>query len=272
MAEDLTVRTPAAATRAPRERRRRPHLRRFAIAYAALALITAAAALGLLYVWQLERPQARAWSQWQPTQEGEARLWEISAFVMGRYANNSTTLPLQALPGPPGVRLRAAGSVERVPLDGVVVSAGPTAGAAALDNSVMYVLCGRGNACAMHRDDVTSEEFGVVLQRAALELALYTFKYIEEIESVLFFLPPVDAGVDAQGQPQRLETAVFVKREDVSVNLDNPLAETLPGDVHDTRGAAARNVLRIVLPRLYTFTVENTTQGGTLLMLTPYRG
>ena len=74
-------------------------------------------------------------------------------------------------------------------------------------NSIMYSLCGLGDACSIS-EGVPSEARHALLRREALELSLYTFKNVDGIDSVTVFLPPRP---DGQAAP----TAVFLKRSDV---------------------------------------------------------
>ena len=54
--------------------------------------------------------------------------------------------------------------------------------------SMQYVLCGLGESCSIAHGEA-SEARHMLLRRQALELALYTFKYVDGIESVAIFLP-----------------------------------------------------------------------------------
>jgi hypothetical protein len=84
------------------------------------------------------------------------------------------------------------------------------------------VLCGLGESCAIAHGD-PSEARHMLLRRQALELALYTFKYVDGVDSVTVFLPP-PPGQDAQA------SAVFLQRGDVKSQLSKPLSKTLaPG-------------------------------------------
>ena len=51
------------------------------------------------------------------------------------------------------------------------------------------MLCGYGPGLH-HRDGGCDEERALLLRREAIELWLYTFKYIGNIESIIVFLPP----------------------------------------------------------------------------------
>ena len=61
-------------------------------------------------------------------------------------------------------------------------------------------ICGRGRNCGVVGDAV-QREFGAVLN-GTLELALYTFKYVDGVESLLFFMPSIPAPEEeADGAP-----------------------------------------------------------------------
>ena len=88
--------------------------------------------------------------------------------------------------------------------------------------SMQFQLCGLGESCSITQGQ-PSEARHMLLRRQALELALYTFKYVDGIEYVTVFLPP-PPGPDAQA------SAVFLKRGDVKDQLSKPLSKTLaPG-------------------------------------------
>ena len=57
----------------------------------------------------------------------------------------------------------------------------------------MYILCGAGGPpnCTINAGKPT-EERAEVLRREALELALYTFRYVDHTDSVLISFPPKD--------------------------------------------------------------------------------
>ena len=71
-----------------------------------------------------------------------------------------------------------------------------------------------GTACSIP-EGKASPARGQLLRREALELALYSFQYLDGIDSTLVLLPP-----RADGQAA---TAVFVERGDVRAQLDRPL-------------------------------------------------
>ena len=87
------------------------------------------------------------------------------------------------------------------------------------DKSVIYLLCGLGKNCKIPGEPTQAR--GTVLRREALELALYTFEYVDGVDNVLVFVPP------GPGQ-KKLTNALFFHRDDLSHNLTNPLSQPLP--------------------------------------------
>ena len=55
--------------------------------------------------------------------------------------------------------------------------------------TAMYILCGDGPHCAIN-EGKPSVARGTVLRREALELALYSFRYLDNTDSVVAFFPP----------------------------------------------------------------------------------
>ena len=266
MAEDLIIERPMTLVEPPkRERRRFVHARKFMLAYAALALL-ALGAVGLLYMGMTaEREEAQQWDAWAPTGEGEAGLWDIAREVASRYADGQAQTPFSALPGPPVARVRSGttGETEQIPLDAVLIT-GANADQVRLDTAVTYSICGRGQNCQITAENL-QREYRASLN-GALELALYTFKFEEDVESVLFFMPPVPAPPAEAGEDGLLDTAIFIQRKDVQGRLDAPLKET----PLDRSGDIDTGLLRFMRERLYTFTFDASSQGASLLRLTPY--
>ena len=88
-----------------------------------------------------------------------------------------------------------------------------------------------------------------LLRRQALELSLYTFKYVDGVDSVTVFLPPPPGGADRA-------TAVFLRRGDVKDELAQPLAQTIaPGapSIGQIPARELQTLNRITRPRLYRY-------------------
>ena len=249
--------------REPEQRRSRPYAGRFRLAYAALALLLAAAAAGLVLL--LARPGLTprpAWSAWQPTGTGLDRANEIAAFVSRQYRLPSGSQLVAVRAGPP--------LVQNVPITTIALSS-PSATGTRRDisvlpaqNSIVYVLCGLGPRCAI-REGKASRARLRLLERETLELALYTFAYMSDVDSVIAFLPP--------RRGDRPTLSMFFRRSELEAELERPLRETLPGGT--TPGPAsvppgeAVTISRLTDGHLFRFQFQPLADGGLVLVLDP---
>jgi hypothetical protein len=273
LAEDLSIVGPAVAERP--QRARGVHARKFAIAYVALAVIVVGAVGALVWAVGLNRQEERPWSAWQPAGEAEARLWQITDHVGAKYVDRHGRPIVQLLVSPPYVTQATEQGVTRIAVDGVIVKGRASdrsdarAGVFGPGRAFMYTMCSTGVDCALTAEQNSSPALGLRLQREILELALYTFKY-NDVEQLLLFLPPFGT-LDAAGRPVQAKTVAYLERDDLKAALASPLNETLPGSpgqATDARDRAA--VLSYIRPKLFTFAPEQGPQGLMLLTLTPY--
>ena len=104
-----------------------------------------------------------------------------------------------------------------------------------------------------------------LLHRESLELALYTFKYVDGADSVVTLLPP-RAG-------QQPTYALFFKKSDFGDELGKPLRQTLPGPGPFTAEAfpivEQAQVARLVTPHLFQYRYTQAPDGSALLYLSP---
>jgi hypothetical protein len=131
-------------------------------------------------------------------------------------------------------------------------------------NTVQFNLCGLGKSCSI-AEGQPSNERGQLLRREALELALYSFKYVDGVDSALMLLPP-----RADGQAA---TAVFLTKGDLGPMLGRPLEETLtapltPG-VGEIDADEAAAIDRTTLPRLYDYGWLQAQDSSLVMVLTP---
>jgi hypothetical protein len=229
---EATLAQPVAEEATPREERARRtgYRRRFGLIYMALGLVTAVGVGALIML--LARPEAGPapiWSVWKPSGSDTARVRQIADHVSTRYRFPEGDQLVAAIAGPPTVTA-GADPENPIPVRAIAVRPDTSTGKAEEDDikiidaskSMQYVLCGLGESCAIAHGD-PSEARHMLLRRQALELALYTFKYVDGVDSVTVFLPP-PPGQDAQA------SAVFLQRGDVKSQLSKPLSKTLaPG-------------------------------------------
>ena len=251
--------------------RRLAYRSRFAAFYVALAIIAGAGVGALLVLVGRGSPApAPAWSAWEPSGSVERRSAQIADHVADQYRLPSgKALVAITYAGPPTVT-GPDGSSFRVPA--IAVRPDTTAGRAEADdintldasNTVMYTLCGLGNACSIPEGKPTLER-GQLLRREALELALYSFRYLDGIDSALVLLPP-----RADGQAA---TAVFLERGDVRAELRRPLDQTLtapltPG-VGEIQPDEQQVIDRTTRSRVYQYSYLQAQDGSPVMVLTP---
>ena len=275
---DAPLATPVGETgnEEPRESRARlggAYRRRFAVVYLGLALI-AGVALGAFIV-LVSRPDAApdpVWSAWEPDGSETARVRQIADHVAKTYRTPEGEQLVVALAGPPTVTAGGETSTSPIPIRAIAVRPDTSTGQAEEDdieihdasNSMQFVLCGLGEGCAI-TEGAPSQARHSLLRREALELALYTFKYVDGIDSVTVFLPPPPGG-------ESPATAVFLRRGDVRKELSAPLRRTMsPGapPLGEIPATELETLNRITIPRLYQFEYTQAQDLSAVLVLDP---
>ncbi|TMJ94177.1 MAG: hypothetical protein E6G67_10265 [Actinobacteria bacterium] len=242
----------------------RSHRGRFVLAYGLLALVLAGAAAALVAVLTGPKPLTLPpWSAWQPSGNDLDRANEIASFVERRYRleNGSQLVAIRA--GPP--------QVQNVPITAIALSSPSTSGASKTNvsflpasNSIVYILCGLGDRCAVRSGKPSAERLRL-LRRETLELALYTFEYAQDIDSVVAFLPPKKGS--------RPTFTMFFQRSDLQAQLSRPLANTVtPGTPPLPKTIAAGEAATIdslTNAHLFKFQFQPLADGGVVLILDP---
>jgi hypothetical protein len=240
------------------ERARRGAYRyRFAAIYFVLAAVVGGAVGSFVVLATRDDPAPAAkWSAWEPDGSSTAMTRQIAARVSEAYRSPAGDQLVRAIAAPPSVT--AGDPPQQLPVPYIAVRPDTSRGQAEDDDidiydakaAVSYQLCGFGDACSI-TTGTASQERHLLLRRQALELSLYTFKYVKGIDSVLVFLPPPAATPDQV-------TSVFLRRDDVRDELSRPLGRTLPAQTVPTIGeiepAEINAIDRITGPRLYTHT------------------
>ena len=209
----------------PALRQPAPFRGRFGFVFGALAgIAVCAAALGVALIAAPgeDGPRlAENWSSWEPSTTSMVDgASDIAAHVGLQYRLDggdqlaqvrSSALELQG--SPLGVAVRPKGGELRF-LEG---------------DGLLYVLNGLGPNGAL--PGKASRKRGQLLQREALELALYSFRYLEDVTMVAVLLPPTASteGESPSSSGAAQTRAVFFRPGDLLSRLQVPLAETLPG-------------------------------------------
>lgn len=246
---------------------------RFSLVYVALAVV---AGVGIgAFVVLVSRPEAApapSWSSWQPDGSREARAKQIADHVSTRYRLPSGNQLVIALASTPKVTGNA--DVGDIPVSAIAIRPDTSKGQAeeedidivtdAPSTGMQYSLCGLGQACSI-TEGKPSEERHEMLRRQALELSLYTFKYVPDVGSVTVFLPPRP---DGSSSP----TAIFLKKGDVDDLLSKPLTRSLSSTVPQI-GAIPKAELATVNGKtrahLYSYEYQQAQDGSAILVLSP---
>jgi hypothetical protein len=239
---------------------------RFTMVYATLVLILVGS-LTAFVVFGL-RPgfgSTAKWSPWTPPAGHPlAVATEIADYVGPKYRFANGGQLLAVVPSAPAVTAgtQTIGIV-------AVATRTPTGGKQDVSQlepgtAIMYTLCGLGNHCAI-ASGRPSVQRGALVRREGLEVALYTFKYIPSVNSVLIYVPP--SGV--LGAPT--SPLLYFTRESLSGRLDLPLKDTLPLQTPPRVGQddlLEKPILdALTLPHFYDSGLIQLQVGGALLAL-----
>jgi hypothetical protein len=241
-----------------------PHRPRFLFVYGFLGVVLAGAiALVVIYAGRAISP-APTWSTWRPSGGGLGAAKQIADKVGTAYRLPNGDQLVDVIAKAPSV---SPASTTSIPIHYVGVrgtkGSSDTIVSVSSSNSVMYTLCGLGNACSISSGKATVAR-GTLVRREILELALYTFKYVGGVDSIVAFMPP-----PAGTQPQYV---VYLQKSDVSAELKQPIAKTLAAKVPLPAAIPAREVHvidSVTEPRVYKFSLAQAQTGDAILVLTP---
>jgi hypothetical protein len=213
-----------------------PHSRKFFAVIMLLAAIAIAAigvAIGILLDGGGSSKPASAWSDWSPPDGGIAGEREIASVVAPLYrASPASQLAIVTVQNVNSSATNATGEqvAVRDPNSGTL---SPLPGTTAV-----YSLCGLGAGCEIPVGSPSIERF-LLLRREALELALYTFKYISGIDNVVAILPPGRSLVACtrncpktkKPATKAVDLAIGFGNQVLKTLLDKPVRDTLPEQV-----------------------------------------
>lgn len=232
----------------------------FRLAYGVLALAFWVSVAG--FVLLLARPnhsKPLVWSRWKPTQQGLLGAHEIALRIAPRYkgANGAQLLAVQEHGAQvQGLRLEAIG-VRRLNQGGQI---DPYIALYRTSNTLIYAFCGLQQNCAMQGDSTAERERAV--RREALELSLYSFRYLRDVDQVVSLVQSVrDGGT----------SAVFLRKSQLGPELSHPLRDTLP--LSAPPSATARNteesavIDALTLPNTFPAHFEPLPDGDAILVL-----
>ena len=253
--------------------RRLAYRNRFGLFYVVLAIVAGAGVGALLVLVGRGSPApAPAWSAWEPTGSGPTRAAQIADHISEPYRLPSGHALVGVKVGLPTVTL---GDGTTFPIVAFAVTPDTASGKADpsdidtinANSTVMYTLYGLGPNGSIP-EGKPSNARGQLLRREALELALYTFRYVDGANSVLVLMPP--------RAPKKTATAVFLAKGDVGAELSRPLEDTLTAPQTPGVGEIAldeqRSIDRLTQRRLYAYQYLRAQDGGFVMVLTPDLG
>jgi hypothetical protein len=238
---------------APPPRRASVHNTRFVVAYLLIMVVFAGVVAAFAYM--IGRSNNEDWSSFTPKGQGLARATAIANHVAPRYRQAGRQLAaIEAQPPVAGNNVIDALAIARDTTQGV---GGGYLSVEPATNTLLYVFCGQGQDCSM--PGTPTVERGRLLRRQSLELALYTFKYMDDIDSVVTLLPPRGSVVPA----------VWLRRRALEEQLDKPLSKTLPGPPPYTEGSLSdgQQVEALTADRFYPSYFQSLPNGRLMLRL-----
>jgi hypothetical protein len=232
----------------------------FRLAYGVLALAFWVSVAGFAYVMTRDDPaSAKPWSSWRPKNNDLIGAREISQHVSRKYKADTGKQLVVVQEHPPeiqGLALEAIG-IRRKAANGQI---DPYVALYGGRRTLIYAFCGLGQNCSVPGLHTPARDR--LLRREALELALYSFKYLDGIDTVVSLLPPTEtAGPNA----------VFFRKDQITNLLDRPLVKTLsikdpPRESHYT-GREAKLVESLTSNRTFPATFEALPDGDAILVL-----
>jgi hypothetical protein len=253
--------------RRPREEVR-VHRLRFAIAYLALAVLAGVAVGAAVLATDESRHETSvAWSTWKPEESDAARPKEIGDYVATRYTHPDGSPLVLVFAGEPSIKTAETD----VPIRWVAIRGDEAQGeedeVVETSDSLMYVLCGGGDNCAIDKGEPSADRYRL-LRREALELALYSFKYAGA-DSVIALLPP---STDTESESTQA-TTLFFQKDHFNAELSRPLQMTLSRPDTTTPVALdateSLTVDRLTRPHLFTYEYRQAQEGSAVMLLAP---
>jgi hypothetical protein len=243
-------------------------------------------------------PGGPKWSQWQPADDGTQGAQDIANFVSPFYRIDNahqlalvTVVNLESASAAAAQQQAAAnGTPPTGTTSGLQVAVRPSASSSQVSllsgNTIAYNLCGiHGRDCAIGVGKPSTSRL-LLLRREALELALYTFRYISGTDNVVALLPPGHAATaptlskkppssrSAATTTKPVDIAVLFVRPEVSPLLKEPLSHLLPEQLPPTVAQMAKApeadfVSQITARGLFSEQLQQAQDGSTLIVLNP---
>jgi hypothetical protein len=266
-ADETTTQTPLVGTRGLDPHGQKRYQGHFLVVYAVLgAILLGAAAAFVVLVIKPGHKAAAPWSTWKPTAGSVSKMTsEIANHVSHEYKLNSKGAQLVAVvPSKPTV----TSGTTNISIKAIAIRKAPqsNAGIEVLNSnkSEMYTFCGLGDHCSIASGTPSSER-GRLVRREALEVALYTFKFVPSVDSVIAFMPPAPGASTS--------SLLFLRKENYKDQLSHPLGQTLklkaPPLPTQADNLEAGTIDQLTLSSIFSYELTALQTGGAALVLDP---
>jgi hypothetical protein len=274
-----------------------PHAHRFRTATALLVGLGIGALLIAVAVAVSGGSQSKPsapWSSWVPTDGGTQGAREIADYVAPFYrlspVDQLAVVTVVNLESTTQAAAAAQAASNGTPSSSsglqVAVQANSNSSAVSLlgGNTIAYNLCGIGGKnCAIGIGTPSTNRL-LLLRREALELALYTFKYVGGVDNVVAILPPgrtpqtstlsKKLPTSDSASSKSVDIAVLFVKPELQPLLDRPLSSWLPGEFPPTVAQMAKApeaglVDQLTAHGLFSEQLQQAQDGSNLIVLDP---
>lgn len=197
------------------------------------------------------------WSSYKPSGTTYRKAQNMANYIAPRYVSNGT--PIAVVQAQPLIYRDAV-------VDGIAFTRAPFRNVGShytqfesAAKTMLYVFCGQAARCGLAESG--AEDVIPLLRRESLELALYTFKYMPDIDRVVTLLPPA-----TNSSP-----AVYLRRRNLTKELAKPLSQTLPEHAVVTTSSMTireqATIERLTADNIFPSSFQQSPSGRTLLLL-----
>lgn len=248
-----------------------PHAAKFRLAAGVLAIIGVGAIAIAVIALSGGRVTTSAWSSWKPDFGGIAGARQIAGYIAPGY-RIAPTQQLAVI----NVSSNLTGST-------VVLAEGPSSTGVLTGGTLVYTFCGLGPDCSI--PGKPSAQRLLLVRLEAFELALYSFRYLGNVDNVVSILPPAvqqvptstPKGVTPSLSPTPPPTlgktivAVAFNRKALAPILSAPLSAFFPSTPPALGGvptsAAVATMDFLTANQLFTPSTETAQDGTQYLVL-----
>ncbi len=211
------------------------------------------------------------WSAWAPSTSSTAAAQQIADQVGPQYKGSDG----KQLVAVTGGELKLANLPVHIAIRG---ASGGSNVEIVQGNSVLYTLCGLGPHCSIATGKPSTARM-LLLRREALELALYTFKYVDGTDNVVVLMPPrpgernITLSTGKSTIAENQGTALLFQRKDYEAQLSQPLTATLPEAVPTIaempKAPEASEVDTLTGPDMFLVSIVEGQDASAYLVLDP---